>query len=151
MGRKGGKKAGRGDDDDDAPELTPTLTGKKGSKGGKGRKGKRGDISDSDDDEPGAEGRAALKGKKNSSLLNGQKDAPPPALMDVDPTLVRYTHSKIRPFFSGCGRKVLDVVDDLLEGRTKVDALPLIMVVVGRDGHQFSMNNRRLFLLKAMA
>ncbi len=67
---------------------------------------------------------------------------------------MRFTHARIRPRFTGCNRLVLDTLDELLSGRTPVSALPLIAVVSGApDGRgppYFSLNNRRLWVLKEL-
>lgn len=67
----------------------------------------------------------------------------------IDPETVRFTHSKIRPFFSGCGRKIADTLDDLVTGKIQVEALPVI-TVTACHGTLFSLNNRRLYVLKEL-
>jgi hypothetical protein len=59
----------------------------------------------------------------------------------------RFTHSRIRPFFSGCGRSIASTIDDIENFRITVDDLPLI-TVLNNDGFYFSLNNRRLYVLK---
>jgi hypothetical protein len=71
----------------------------------------------------------------------------------VDPARVRFQHSKIRTHFSGCGRSVVQTLDDIREGKLKPEGLPPIQVLVGpmdEDGKPwyFSLNNRRLWVLK---
>jgi hypothetical protein len=68
----------------------------------------------------------------------------------IDPTNIRFTHSRIRPFFTGCGKRIEDTLDELLTGKIVVSDLPLITVVVGADGHMFSLNNRRLYVIKEL-
>jgi len=70
--------------------------------------------------------------------------------VEVDPLIIRYTHSRIRPFFSGCGRRVLDTLADIVEGRMELKDLPKIQVIIAEGGHVFSLNNRRLFVLKSL-
>jgi hypothetical protein len=72
------------------------------------------------------------------------------AEINIDPVDVRFTHSRIRPFFTGCGKKIEDTLKDLLERRISIEALPLITVVKGLDGHLFSLNNRRLYVIKQL-
>lgn len=57
-----------------------------------------------------------------------------------------HTH---RTTFSGCGRKVESTLQDIIDGTLKPGDLPFITVM--RDpatGHLFSINNRRLWVLK---
>ena len=55
-----------------------------------------------------------------------------------------------RPFYSGCGRRIEDTIQSILNGNTSVDDLPKITVLVGVDGHMFSLNNRRLYTFKML-
>lgn len=70
----------------------------------------------------------------------------------IDPNRIRFQHSKIRPYFSGCGRSVMDTLDQMRQGKLAPDALPPIQVIAGvggeDDGWYFSLNNRRLWVLK---
>ena len=76
----------------------------------------------------------------------------------VDPARCRFQHSKIRPIFSGCGRDVSQVLEDIKSGKTDLQDLPPIQVLVGDysddddDGSiwYFSLNNRRLWILKQL-
>jgi len=72
---------------------------------------------------------------------------------------VRYQHSKIRPFFSGCGRSVEQTLNDIRIGKISPNDLPPIQVILGDvtalqkddpEGEQwyYSLNNRRLWVLK---
>lgn len=74
----------------------------------------------------------------------------------LDPRNIRFAHSRIRPVFSGCGRRVEDTLEDIRQGKTSVAALPTITVIEGppieKDRNQnwyFSLNNRRLWVFKA--
>jgi hypothetical protein len=72
----------------------------------------------------------------------------------VDPSRVRYQHARIRPFFSGCGRRVEDTLEEIRQGKMKPSDLPPIQVLLGpvdqKTGEPwyFSLNNRRLWVLK---
>ena len=70
--------------------------------------------------------------------------------LEIDPLSVYFTHSRVRPQFSGCGRKLQDTLDDLLTGRMELETLPFITILGGGDGHYFSLNNRRLWVLKEL-
>jgi len=67
---------------------------------------------------------------------------------------IRYQHSRIRPYFSGCGRSVMDTMEEIRQGKLEPNALPPIQVLVGPtdDDDQgpwyFSLNNRRLWIFK---
>lgn len=72
-------------------------------------------------------------------------------LVPVDPSRVYFTHSRIRPVFSGCGRAITDTVASLEAGDITVDDLPAITVIASQpDGSPpyFSLNNRRLYTFK---
>mmetsp|Transcript_20936 Transcript_20936/g.38402 ORF Transcript_20936/g.38402 Transcript_20936/m.38402 type:complete len:260 (-) Transcript_20936:48-827(-) len=75
-------------------------------------------------------------------------------LIDVSPSRVRFQHSKIRPVFSGCGRSVLETLEEIRRGSLEPGDLPPIQVIIGPDENDgsgpwyFSLNNRRLWVLK---
>lgn len=74
----------------------------------------------------------------------------------IDPSRIRFQHSKIRPVFSGCGRRLEDTLNQIREGKLRPQDLPPIQVLAGQGtGEQdtesswyFSLNNRRLWVLK---
>ena len=70
----------------------------------------------------------------------------------ADPDRIRFQHSKIRPYFSGCGRSVMATLESIRRKEMKASDLPPIQVIVGpqtEDGPwYFSLNNRRLWVLK---
>lgn len=68
--------------------------------------------------------------------------------MNVDPNIIRFTHSKIKPQFSGCGKRTAETIDDILNHRFSLEDLPMITVIRGKDDMLFSLNNRRLYTLK---
>lgn len=61
----------------------------------------------------------------------------------------RFTHARIRPFFSGCGRLIMNTLDDIVSKRIPLENLPMI-TVISNNGFYFSLNNRRLFVLKTL-
>jgi hypothetical protein len=65
----------------------------------------------------------------------------------IDPDKVYFTHARIRSTFSGCGRKVEDTIRDIIEHRLALESLPLI-TILNCNGAFFSLNNRRLYVLK---
>ena len=68
-------------------------------------------------------------------------------VIDIDPNVVRFTHARVRPYFSGCGKKIEDSISELKSGTIALDDIPLI-TVIENDGHYFSLNNRRLYMFK---
>lgn len=90
--------------------------------------------------------------KKKSTNANAQTSGA--GFLDVDPARVRFQYSKIRPYFSGCGRSVLDTLESIRHGELKPEDLPPIQVIIGPDENDglgpwyFSLNNRRLYVLK---
>lgn len=70
-------------------------------------------------------------------------------IIEIDPSLVYFTHSKIRKQFSGCGKALQETLDEIVTGRTKVEDLPLIRVIYDGSRH-YSLNNRRLWVLKEL-
>jgi hypothetical protein len=48
--------------------------------------------------------------------------------LDIDPERIRFQHSRIRPFFSGCGRGVVDTLDEIRQGKLSPSDLPPIQV-----------------------
>ena len=68
---------------------------------------------------------------------------------------MRFQHSRIRPQFSGCGRSVLETLEQIRQGKLEPGDLPPIQVIIGTDDTDdggkpwyFSLNNRRLWVLK---
>ena len=61
--------------------------------------------------------------------------------------LTRFTHSRIRPFFSGGGYRIEDTLNQLINGQLSVEELPFI-TVIENNGNFYSLNNRRLYVLK---
>jgi hypothetical protein len=80
-------------------------------------------------------------GKKQQGAKNSDE-------LDIDPALVYFTFSRVRPFFS-CGRPVQETLDALLSGSLSTSELPSITLL--HDGTNFfSLNNRRLFVFKTL-
>lgn len=75
-------------------------------------------------------------------------------LVMVDPRRIRYQHARIRPIFSGCGRRLTETLQSIRDEKMKPEDLPPIQVIGGplvEDGAErwyFSLNNRRLWVLK---
>ena len=79
-------------------------------------------------------GKQKKKSAKKSSDQGGD-------LLYVNPSRIRYQHSRIRPTFSGCGRNVMDTLEEIRMGNLNPYDLPVIQVndneielcVYGRD------------------
>lgn len=74
-------------------------------------------------------------------------------LMYMDPADVRFQHSRIRPFFSGCGRSLDETLQSIQDGTLQPSQLPPIQVIIGQPSDSgdpcfVSLNNRRLWILK---
>jgi hypothetical protein len=70
------------------------------------------------------------------------------ATVDIDPQIIYFTFSRIRPKFS-CGRTVQETIDALSNGSLSFLDLPRISVLF--DGrHYYSLNNRRLYVFKVL-
>jgi hypothetical protein len=71
------------------------------------------------------------------------------SIIDIDPEIIYFTHSRVRPFFTGCNKRIEQTLDEIREGVTKISDIPLI-TVISNDGNYFSLNNRRLYLFKTL-
>lgn len=67
----------------------------------------------------------------------------------IDPQIVYFTHAKISRSFSGCGSKIEETIGMITSGRLQLEHLPIITVLQCKD-HFFSLNNRRLYVLKQL-
>lgn len=68
-------------------------------------------------------------------------------VIEINPTIIRFTHSKIRPVFTGCGKRIEQTLQEIINGETNVSDLPMI-TVIENDGEYYSLNNRRLYTIK---
>ena len=76
------------------------------------------------------------KGKKKDDLLY------------LNPLSIRFQHSRIRPYFSGCGRRVEDTLQSIREGKLAISDLPPIQVIPLGNDEYVSLNNRRLWVFQ---
>jgi hypothetical protein len=100
-------------------------------------------------------GRKNTSKKTNSKAKNPSSDGAghqEGGFILADPDRIRFQHSRIRPYFSGCGRSVMETLESIRRREMKPSDLPPIQVIVGpqtEDGPwYFSLNNRRLWVLK---
>ena len=68
-------------------------------------------------------GKSKNNKKKSASKSSDQGD-----LLYVNPSRIRYQHSRIRPTFSGCGRNVMDTLEEIRRGELNPYDLPVIQV-----------------------
>lgn len=68
-------------------------------------------------------------------------------IIDIDPDIIYFTHSRVRPLFTGCNKRIEQTFEEIRNGETSIEDIPLI-TVIANDGHYFSLNNRRLYLWK---
>ena len=97
-------------------------------------------------------------GKKNKSDSAVGRTKEGETWLRIDPDRIRFQHSRIRPFFSGCGRGVQETLDQIRDKQISASDLPHIQVIVGKDDDEntsdekgpwyFGLNNRRLWVLK---
>jgi hypothetical protein len=106
---------------------------------------------------PTAHSKKGGRGKeKRPGNGGGRGVAPNASLIEahVSPAQVRFAHARIKPVFSGCGRRLEDTLADLRAGTTRVEDLPPITVLThpgdGEEGWLFSLNNRRLWVFKQL-
>lgn len=72
------------------------------------------------------------------------------SLTQIDPKDVFFTFSRLRPKFS-CGRRVEDTLNAIRNNTLRVQDLPPINILVDpKTEHMFSLNNRRLYVFKAL-
>lgn len=83
--------------------------------------------------------------KAGASSSSASKDD----MIDIDPECIRFTHARIRPFFTGCGYRIEETLADIIGGKMSVNDLPKITVILN-EGTYFSLNNRRLYVLKEL-
>lgn len=71
-------------------------------------------------------------------------------IITIQPDIVYFTHSRVRPQFTGCNKVIADTIAEIVSGQTKIEDIPMI-TVIENDGNYFSLNNRRLFMFKELS
>jgi hypothetical protein len=69
--------------------------------------------------------------------------------IELDPSIIRFTHSKIRNRFSGNQMLIQDTLQQLRNGEIPIGNIPKIQVMQIK-GEYYSMNNRRLYCFKEL-
>lgn len=67
--------------------------------------------------------------------------------MELDPTIIRFTHSRIRKQFSGCSKMLLETLEELKTKKIMPSDIPKISVLFDGENY-YSLNNRRLWIFK---
>lgn len=73
-------------------------------------------------------GKQQRKTNKNKNVVVDSSSSNSEDRIWVDPARIRYQHSRIRPFFSGCGRSVEETLDALRQGKLQPSDIPPIQV-----------------------
>ena len=69
--------------------------------------------------------------------------------INIKPSEIYFSHSKINPRFTGCKKLISESLTEITTGATKISAIPKIKLYVAGDRY-ISENNRRLFLFKEL-
>ena len=67
--------------------------------------------------------------------------------IDIDPSNIYFTHSKIRKTFTGCNKTLDETLNEIITEKIKQSDLPIITVYYDGTDY-FSQNNRRLWIAK---
>lgn len=69
----------------------------------------------------------------------------------INPSIIYFTHSKIRQRFTGCGKLLEETYQELSSNPLLIDRLPKIKVIYDPEKDiYYSMNNRRLWVFKKL-
>ena len=71
-------------------------------------------------------------------------------IVSIDVNIIYFTHSRIRPIFTGCNKLISDTLHEIVNGKISIKNIPLITIIES-NGNYFSLNNRRLYLFKMLA
>jgi len=74
-------------------------------------------------------------------------------MVEINPMIIHFTHSKICERFTGCGKLLQETVDEIKCGETLIDSIPKIKVFYIHTDcgiKYFSLNNRRLWVFKTL-
>lgn len=82
------------------------------------------------------------KEKKDKNKHNNE-------FFEIDPSIIRYQHSKIKPVFSD-GKLIDATIESIRNKEISVDDIPHIHVLIDKDENYYSLNNRRLYVFKKL-
>ena len=93
-------------------------------------------------------GNKKSKSQKKKKVSSQQHQDGKEWMEEVDPSIIRFQHARIRPFFSGCGRSVIETLKEASENieiaKQKIPPIQTLLI----DGEYYSLNNRRLWVWK---
>lgn len=89
------------------------------------------------------------KANKKGKQAKASSSSSSRGLIEIDPINIYFTHSRVRPFFTGCNKRIEDTLQEIVDKVTPISAIPLITVIQNGDDF-FSLNNRRLYLFKTL-
>jgi hypothetical protein len=72
-------------------------------------------------------------------------------IINLNPSNIYFTHSRIRQQFTGNGMMVMDSLEECIKNPTQIKSIPKIKVIYDQKSDRYlSMNNRRLWLFKRL-
>lgn len=71
-------------------------------------------------------------------------------LHKIKPSIIYFTHSKIRKNFSGCGKRLEDTLNELKTNIELLETIPNITVYTNDGITFYTQNNRRLWIFKEL-
>ena len=84
----------------------------------------------------------------NNNIINNNNHNK--AIVSINVNRIYFTHSRIRPIFTGCNKLITDTLEEIINKKTFIKNIPLI-TIIENNGNYFSLNNRRLYLFKMLA
>ena len=73
-------------------------------------------------------------------------------LVEIEIDHIYFTHSKIYPQFSGCGKTLKETLLDIHNIKIRITDIPFITIIPSYDNSCFfSLNNRRLWVFKQLS
>lgn len=78
-----------------------------------------------------------------------KKSAKSSSYFEINPSIIRFQHSKIKPVFSD-GKSIESSYNEVKSNIEVLENIPKILVKYDNEGNYYSFNNRRLFLYKRL-
>lgn len=89
--------------------------------------------------------------KKNTNTGNSNKSKGKSKVnnfeIEINPSIIRFTHSRIRSQFTGCNKRIEETINEIIQQKLHISNLPLITVLYIHNEY-YSLNNRRLYVIK---
>jgi len=67
--------------------------------------------------------------KKASKPDPKRKTATNRQLTEMDPDIIYFTHARVRPVFTGCNKRIMETLEEIESGVTRVEDIPYITVI----------------------